>query len=82
MVTTILEQKLVQELASVDQEPLFLVFLDLNNAYKTVDCGLLLKTLEGYGAGPYMFRFLSVFCDHQEIVTHQERYHKPQFRAT
>ena len=44
----ILELKLVQELASVDQDPLFLEFIDLQKAYSTVYHGSLLKTLEGY----------------------------------
>ena len=43
----ILELKLAQELASVDQDPLFLVFLDLLKAYDTVDWVRLLTTLEG-----------------------------------
>ena len=34
MGTTIMELKLAQELASVDQDPLFLVFFNLRKAYK------------------------------------------------
>ena len=37
MGTTILELKLAQELDSMEQNPLFLVFLDLHKAYYTVD---------------------------------------------
>ena len=33
----IMDLKLVQELASIDQDPLFLVFLDLRKAYDIVD---------------------------------------------
>ena len=39
--------KLTQEIASIDQSPLFLVFLDLRKAYDTMDQELLLITLEG-----------------------------------
>ena len=35
--TSIMELKLTQEIASIDQSPLFLVFLDLRKAYETVD---------------------------------------------
>ena len=43
--TVILELKLAQELASLDQEPLFLVFPDLLESYYTVDHGHLIMTL-------------------------------------
>ena len=52
METDILDIKLSQKLASIDHDPLFLVFLDLHKSYDTVDRGHLLMTLEGYGAGP------------------------------
>ena len=35
--TAILEVKLAQGLASIEQVPLFLIFLDLHKAYDTVD---------------------------------------------
>ena len=47
-----MELKLAQELVSVDQDPLLLVFLDLRKFYYNIDQGRLIKTLEGYGAGP------------------------------
>ena len=33
----IMELKLAQELASIDQDPIFLLFLDLRKAYDIVD---------------------------------------------
>ena len=50
--SAIMELKLVQELESVYQYLPVLVFLDLRKAYYNLECGWLLKTLEGYGAGP------------------------------
>ena len=41
-----MELKLSQELAIVDQDPLFLVFLNLRKAYNTVDRSRLIMTLE------------------------------------
>ena len=49
--TAIMEIKRVQELESVDQDPLFLVFQYLSKAYDNLYWGRLLQTLEGYGAG-------------------------------
>ena len=67
--TAIMELKLVQELTIVDQEPLFLVFLYLQKAYDNLDCGCLLKSLEGYGAGPKRWVIMAEFWSHQEVVT-------------
>ena len=47
-----MELKLAQELASVDQDPLLLVLLDLRKAYGNLYRGGLLQTLARYGAGP------------------------------
>ena len=52
--TAILELNLAQELDIFDQDPLLLVFLDLQKAYNTVYQGRLMTTLEGYGSGPHM----------------------------
>ena len=43
----ILELKLSQELESVEQAPLFVVFLDLRKSYDTIDMGCLLQILKG-----------------------------------
>ena len=43
--TAIMEPNLSQYLASLDQDPLFLVFLYLKNAYDNLDRGRLLNTL-------------------------------------
>ena len=42
-----MDLKLVQELASVEKDPLLSVFLDLRKASDNVDLGRLLQTLEG-----------------------------------
>ena len=63
--TVTMEIKLYQELASVNQDPLFLVFLDPRKAYDTVDRGRLIRTLEGYGAVPQMYKLHKNFWAHQ-----------------
>ena len=52
-----------QYLASIDQDPLFLVFLYLRKSYDTVDRYRLIVALEGYGAGPLMCGLLQTFWD-------------------
>ena len=80
--TAIMELKLDQELASVDQDPFFLVFLDPRKAYDNLDQGRLLKTIEGYGEGSKLWSLLAYFWSIQEVVTHQNGFHGLQLRAT
>ena len=54
MGTATMELKIALELASIDQYPLFLSFLDLRKAYNTLYHIRLISTLEVYGAGPQM----------------------------
>ena len=42
---------MAQYMASIDQYPLFLVFLERSKEYDTLDRGCLLQTMEGYGVG-------------------------------
>ena len=56
-----MDLKLAQELDRVDQYRLFLVFLGLSKAYKTIDYIRIIRTLEGYGAGPHICKLLVTF---------------------
>ena len=57
-----------QELARVNQYPLFLVFLELMKAHNTEDRVRLIRTLEGYSAGQQMCDLLATFWVHQEVL--------------
>ena len=76
--TIIMELRLAQELESVDQDPLFLVFLDLRKAYEKIYRGRLTNTLEGYGAGLKLQGLLKEFWSRQEVVTRQNGFNVPQ----
>jgi hypothetical protein len=54
--TAIMEAKLNQQLAWVDQEPLYQIYLDLRKAYDALDWGQCLKILAGYGVGSNLLR--------------------------
>ena len=69
----ILELNLEQDMASMYQEPLLLVFLSIRKAYNTLDHGRLLKNMEGYGVVPCMYRLLEFFWDQKEVFTLQKR---------
>ena len=76
--TIIMELRLAQELESVDQNPLFLVFLDLRKAYEKIYRGRLTNTLEGYGAGLKLQGLLKEFWSRQEVVTRQNGFNVHQ----
>ena len=61
MGTAIMELKLAQDLESVDQDLLLLVFLEIRKAYDNLEPGRLLKTLEEYRAGSKMRGILTEF---------------------
>ena len=49
--TITLEAKMLQQLASMREEVLFVIFLDLHKAYYALDRDRYLEILEGYGVG-------------------------------
>ena len=72
-VTDILELKLNQELISIDQDPIFLMFLDLRKEYVTLNLVRILMTMESYGAGPHMCGILAYFWEQHHIYYFQEK---------
>ena len=59
-----------------------MVFLDLQEADVNLYWGRLLQTFEGYGAGTKMRGIMADLWVPQGVVTQQNGYHGPQFRAT
>ena len=77
-----MELNISQDLAIIDRDPLFLVFMDLWKFYNTVDRDRLLITLYGYGAGPRMCGLLENLWVFQQILPRQNGFHGPVFPAT
>ena len=50
--TATLEAKLLQQLAALREEVLYVIFLDLHKAYDALERSSCLEILEGYGIGP------------------------------
>jgi hypothetical protein len=66
--TAIMEVKLQQQLAWVNQEPLYQIYLDLRKAYDALDWGRCLKILAGYGVGPSLLCLQKKFWDDAKLV--------------
>ena len=67
--TAITELKISQELVSMYQDSLFLVFLDLRKAYDNLDHSRILKTLEGYRSGTKLRGIMAEQWARQDAVT-------------
>ena len=80
--TAIIELILAQELASVDHDPLLLLFLDLSKAYVNLYQGRLIQTIEGCGEGSKIWVLLAEYWSVQEVVTQHNSFCGPQFRET
>ena len=59
--TAALEAKLLQQLADLREEVLYVIFLDLTQAYDALDRSKCLDILEGYGVGPNARRLLTTY---------------------
>lgn len=79
--TAIIEAKLIQQLAALEQVPLYEVFLDLQKAYDTLDRERTLEILVGYGVGPAAIRLLHNFWDQQQVVARLGGYYGMPFEA-
>ncbi len=64
----IMEIKLQQQLAWVDQEPLYQIYLDLRKAYDALDWERCLKILAGYGVGPNLLCLQKKFWNDTKMV--------------
>ena len=66
--TGIMETKLVQQLAFIEQSPLYGLFLDLRKAYDAMHRGHCLQIREDFGVGPNARRLIKAFWDNGVLV--------------
>ncbi len=66
----ILKAKLAQQLAHLEQETFYGVFLDLKKAFDAMDRQRCLLILEGYGRGSNMVHLILTFWREATVVCH------------
>jgi hypothetical protein len=79
--TAILEAKLVQQFAHLEQEPFYGVFLNLKKAFDAMDRERCLLILEGYFAGPNMVQLIRNFLRDVTMVCCASGNYGGPFRA-
>ena len=79
MGTATLEAKLLQQLAALTEEVLYVIFLDPTKAYKALDRSRCLEILEGYGVGPNARRLLTIYWRYLTMVARAGGYYGTSF---
>ena len=80
-VTATTEVKMAQQLAYIEQVPLYGVFIDLRKVYNAMDRGRCLEILKAYGVSPKMLRVIGFFWDHAVLVCRAGGCYGEPFRA-
>ena len=79
--TATLEGKILQQLAAMSEEVLYVIFMYLNKLYDTLEMYRCLEILYGCGVGPRSHRILRVCWDRLRIVAHAGGYYGTVFQG-
>ena len=79
--TATLEAKLLQQLAAMREEVLYVIFLDLTKAYDALDRSRTLEILKGYGVGERVRRILMVYWEQTTMVARAGSYYGEGFKG-
>ena len=79
--TATLEAKLLQQLAAMREEVIYVIFLDLTKAYDALDRSRCLEILEGYGVGPNTRKLLTTYWLRLTMVARVGGYYGTAFKG-
>ena len=79
--TATLKSKLLQQLAALREEVLYVIFLDLHKAYNALDTYRCLEILEGYSVGPRACRLLWTYWGRFTMVARAGGYYGEAFKG-
>ena len=81
MGTATLEAKLIQQLAAMMEEVLYVMFLDLTKAYDALEKSRSLEILQGYGVGERVRRMLREYWKRTTMVARAGSYYGKGFKG-
>ena len=79
--TATLEAKLLQQIAAMREEVLYVIFLDLTKAYDVLDRSRSLELLKGYEVGEQVRRLLTVYWERTTMVAMAGSYYRKGFKG-
>ena len=79
--TYTLEAKLAQHLAGLAHDTPFQVFLDIRNAYDSLDKEKFLEVLSGYGVGKNLIPLLKSYWERHRIAPNTGKFLRNEFRT-
>ena len=79
--TATLEANLLQQLAAMREEVLYVIFLDLTKVYDALDRSRCLEILEGYGVGPIARRLMTTYWRRLTMVAIVGGYYGKAFKG-
>ena len=79
--TATLKAKLLQQLAAMREEVMYVIFLDLKKVYDTFYRGICLEIPEGCGVGPQTCLVLRTYWDWLRSVTRVGGYYATEFQG-
>ena len=79
--TVTLEAKLLQQLAAMREEVMYVIFLDLTKADDALDRSRSLEILKGYGVGVRVRRMLREYWDKTTMVEREGSYYGKGFKG-
>ena len=79
--TATLKSKLLQQIAAMREEVLYVIFLDLTKVYDALDRSRSLEILEGYGVGPRARRLLRAYWRKSTMVARAGGYFGTGFKG-
>ena len=80
--TTTLEAELLQQLAALREEVLYVIFPDLHKAYDALDRSMCVEILERYGVGPRARQILQTYWGNLTMVARVGGYYSTALQGT